>query len=269
MNIKVMIAMHKPYMVPKEDMYLPVHVGCVGKNTINLTEYGVANVTRDDEGDNISYKNPYFCELTAMYYGWKNIEADAIGLVHYRRYFKGFDGSDNKWEKLLTKIEAEYLLENVDMIVPNPRNYYIESLYSHYAHTLDGRHLDVAKDVIKDLKPEYLKYVDQVYESKKGYMFNMFVMKKPLFDQYCQWLFDILFEMEKRIDTKDMDAFSARLFGRVSEILFNVWLQKKIDEKSVSFAEVKVMDMENVNWLKKGGSFLAAKFLGKKYKKSF
>ena len=96
-------------------------------------------------------------------------------------------------------------------------------------------------------------------------MFNMFIMKKEILNEYCKWLFDILFELEKRIDENKYDSFHARFYGRVSELLLDVWIEKN----KVQYKEIKVIDMEKINWIKKGKSFLNAKFFGKKYEKSF
>ena len=96
-------------------------------------------------------------------------------------------------------------------------------------------------------------------------MFNMFIMKKEILNDYCDWLFDILFELEKRADSSKYDSFHARFYGRVSELLLDVW----INTNGYKYKEVKVISMEKVNWWKKGTSFLKAKFLGKKYEKSF
>ena len=79
MNIKIMVAVHKPYWMPTDSVYLPIHVGKEGKADIGFQG--------DNTGDNISSKNSHYCELTAMYWAWKNLEADFVGLVHYRRYF--------------------------------------------------------------------------------------------------------------------------------------------------------------------------------------
>ena len=79
-NIKVIVAAHKKYQMPENEMYIPVQVGAEGKEKIE-------GYTQDNTGDNISSKNPYFCELTGLYWAWKNLDADYKGLVHYRRYF--------------------------------------------------------------------------------------------------------------------------------------------------------------------------------------
>ena len=118
---------------------------------------------------------------------------------------------------------------------------------------------------IEEKCPEYLGEFDKLHKRTSAHMFNMFIMKKEILDEYCTWLFDILFELEKRTDASKYDSFHARFYGRISELLLDVWVNKN----KIKYEEVKVMDMQNVNWLKKGTSFLNAKFTGKKYGKSF
>ena len=79
MNIKILVATHKKYDMPTERIYLPIHVGKAGKESLGYQG--------DDIGDNISWKNTSYCELTGVYWGWKNLQCDYIGLCHYRRYF--------------------------------------------------------------------------------------------------------------------------------------------------------------------------------------
>ena len=83
----------------------------------------------------------------------------------------------------------------------------------------------------------------------------MFVMKKEYFRQYCEWLFDILFELEKRLDISDYSENDARVFGFVSERLLDVW----IDTNQLDYRNLSVEFMEKQNWLKKGGNFLLRK----------
>jgi hypothetical protein len=228
-------------------------------------------IQRDDEGDNISEKNPYYCELTGLYYAWKNLDADVIGLVHYRRYFSmkslSYRKKNGVIESALTHDEAVALLTRADIVVPKKRHYYIESLYSHYAHTLDASHLDKAKEIIAKDYPEYMTALVKTYARSWGYMFNMAIMPKEYLDEYCTWVFDVLEKLEAYINVEELDAFSARLFGRVSEILFNVWVEKKLED-GMSVVECPVVDVEKINWPKKIVGFLQAKFLGKKYKAS-
>lgn len=260
-NIKVVIATHKKYEMPKDKLYIPVQVGKEGKQDLGYQP--------DNDGENISKKNPSFCELTGLYWAWKNINADYIGLVHYRRHFcleKKLPKDVKGRIKCTLKYEqAEKLLEKNDIILPTKRKYYIENLYNHYKHTHYIETLDETKKILEEKYPEYLNEFEKLHIRTSAHMFNMAIMKKKILDEYCEWLFDILFELEKRIDPMKYDNFHARYPGRISELLLDVW----INTKNLKYAEVKVIDIEKVNWIKKIKTFLIAKFIGKKYSKSF
>lgn len=261
-NIKVIVATQKKYQMPEENMYVPVQVGTEGKEKIE-------DYIQDNKGDNISSKNPYFCELTGLYWAWKNLDVDYIGLVHYRRYFTNVKRipkqEEEKFKYILSEDDAQKILESTDIILPKKRKYYIENLYSHYEHTMYIEPLNETRKIIEEKCPEYLEEFDKLHKRTSAHMFNMFIMKKEILNEYCTWLFDILFELEKRIDVTKYDAFHARFFGRISELLLDVWINKN----NLKYEEVKVMNMQKVNWWKKGTSFLKAKFTGKKYEKSF
>ena len=209
----------------------------------------------------LKYENKNECHDITL-----NLKDDYIGLAHYRRHFKG--SKVNKKDlvnSVITLKEVDKIFSNVDIIVPKKRKYYIENLYSHYANTLFVEPLDITRDIIKEKYPKYLKEFDRLKKRTSAHMFNMFIMKKDKLNEYCTWLFDILFELENRVDTSQYDSFHARFYGRVSELLLDVW----INTNDYKYKEVPVISMEKVNWLKKGTSFLKAKFLGKKYEKSF
>ena len=261
-EIKIIIASHKKYQKPVENIYLPVQVGAEGKEKIE-------GYTQDNTGENISTKNPNYCELTGLYWAWKNLNAKYIGLVHYRRYFtecKKIPKKENeKFKIVLTEKQIKEKLKNVDIILPKKRKYYIENLYSHYEHTMYIEPLAETQKIIKEKYPEYLNEFNKLHKRTSAHMFNMFIMKKEILNQYCEWLFDILFELEKRVDVSKFDNFHARFYGRISELLLDVWINKN----NFKYEEVKVIDMQKINWFKKGFSFLMAKFTGKKYEKSF
>ena len=253
MDIKILIATHKDYFMPHDTMYLPIKVG----NKLGNNNYDFQG---DDEGDNISEKNPNFCELTALYWGWKNLKSDYIGLAHYRRHFS-LKHMGTNWESVLTQKQAEYLCQNYNVILPAKRRYWIETIESHYAHTHDGEHLKITRDILLEKYPDYVKTYDKIMKRRSAHMFNMFLMKKSLADQYCTWLFDILFQLEKCINLKEMDPFQARLFGRISEFLLDVWLEtNRLDYKDIGYVQIGPY-----NFWKKVKFFLKAKILGKKY----
>ena len=271
-DIKVIIATHKEYRMPEDKLYLPLHVGAEGKtdeegNPLDL------GYQKDNTGENISELNPSFCELTGLYWAWKNLDADYVGLAHYRRHFMGKGKGKDLFDKVLREKEVRFLIKKgYRVILPKKRNYYIESLYSHYVHTYKAEEIDATRDVINDLYPDYVQAYDEVVKRKSGYMFNMMILPKELMDDYCEWLFNILFELTERVDSSEWSDFQKRYAGRISEIIFNVWLEKKIADdviKKEEIAELPFVYMEKVSKFKKGTAFLKAKFFHKGYEKSF
>ena len=103
--------------------------------------------------------------------------------------------------------------------------------------------------------PEYIPAYDQQMNLTSAHMFNMMVMRGDLFDEYCQWLFNILFAVEQRTDISSYDKVQRRLYGYLSELLLDVWLVTR----GYAYQEQLVRFMERQNWLKKGGSFLLRK----------
>lgn len=256
-DIKIIIATHKKYKMPQDNMYLPLHVGSINKDSIGFT--------RDDTMNNISSKNPYYCELTALYWAWKNLNNDYLGLVHYRRYFSYKRKNKDNFKNILNKEEANKILSVTDVILPKKRHYFIETLYSHYKHTMFIEPLDIVENIISKDYPEYLDYFNKIKIRRSGHMFNMFIMKREIMNEYCTWLFSILKKLEDKVDASIYDDFHKRFFGRISELLLDVYLEKN----NISYKELKVVYMEKIDWVKKGKSFLKAKFKGEKYDKSF
>lgn len=260
----VIVATHKKYKMPSEDIYLPVHVGAFGKDDIGYQ--------RDDEGDNISERNPLYCELTGLYWVWKNVDADYKGLVHYRRYFKGKGKGKNPFDKVLSEKELKFLVNKYDVILPRKRKYYIETLYSHYVHTHFEDELLVTRKIISEKYPNYLGSFDRTMDRTWGYMFNMMIMRSDLLDDYCDWMFDILDDLVGQIDISDRTDFEKRYPGRISEMIFNTWLDYKIKAGELSensIAELPFIYMEKIDYTAKVIAFLKAKFLHKKQEQSF
>lgn len=262
MKIKIIIATHIEYEMPSESIYLPVEVGAKGKNR-------KLGFQKDDEGENISHLNSKFSELTALYWAWKNLDSDVIGLVHYRRHLglKKARGSSIKerLRNVLNKDEVEDLIKEYDLILPKKRNYYIDTLYSHYRNTLYVEPLDKAIEITSKMYPTYKNELRILKKKRSGYMFNMMIGRKSVINDYLEWLFPILFELEKHVGKNQYTDFHARYPGRVSELLFNVWLEKQ----GLKVKEVELVDTEPVMWGKKIGSFLRAKISGEKYGDSF
>lgn len=248
MKIIMLVAAHKAYRMPADPMYLPIHVGKAGKDL----ELGFQG---DDSGENISRKNPSYCELTGIYWAWKNLEADYIGLSHYRRYFRGKRGRD-KWDCILTGAQAQALLRSNDVILPKKRHYYIETVYNQYIHAHPAEPLELALKLVSAQGESYRAAAEEMKHRSWTHIYNMFLMKWEIFDSYCRWLFDILSQVETQIDTSGYSQYDKRVFGFLSERLLDVYLTAN----HIPYREVPVMFMEKQNWLKKGGAFLKRKF---------
>lgn len=250
MDIKIIVATHKKYWMPEDEMYLPVHVGAEGKETIGYTP--------DNTGDNISSKNANYCELTGLYWAWKNLEADYIGLAHYRRHFSNGRFQGEKKERVINKSELEKIISSnavTDIYLPKPRNYWIETNYSQYAHAHHAIDLDTTRKIILVKYPEYIAAYDDSMKRTIGHRFNMFIMKKDKFDEYCEWLFDVLFELENRLDISSYNKNDSRVFGFVSERLLDIWLETK----GYQYKSLPYVFMESQNWFVKGWRFLKRK----------
>ena len=237
--------------MPSDSLYLPVFVGKEIHPDVNKTFQG------DNTGDNISVKNPNYNELTALYWGWNNLEVDGMGLVHYRRYLslKGGKSFDN----ILTMDESKKLLSKYDVILPKRRNYYIETNKSHYLHVHEKEPLEVMTKVIKQDYPEYVPAMEKVFNRTWAHMFNMFIMKKKVLNEYCTWLFDILSKVEDQIDIREYTSYEKRVYGFLSELMLDIWLET---HPEYTTHEVKYVFMEKTNWVKKGGRFLYRRIFG-------
>ncbi len=256
MGIKVIVAAHKDYQMPRDNMYLPMQVGAAGKESIGFL--------RDDTAENISEKNPHFCELTGLYWAWKNLDSEYLGLAHYRRHFAGDKKGKDMDSAVLSSFEATELLKTTDIILPQKRNYVIENLYDHYVHTLCAEPLDVTGEIIREKYPEYYPEFLKLRTRRSAHMFNMFIMKKDVLNSYCQWLFDILFTLEERCHDFKCDDFQARFYGRVSELLLDVFIYTN----KLEYKEVPLYFTEKEDLFKKGMGLIKAKLFGKKYTKS-
>ena len=243
-ELQVVVATHKDYAMPADAVYLPVFVGAALAGGAAVP----AGFRRDDEGENISARNRSWCELTALYWAWKNVKSAAVGLVHYRRHFRGRGGA-------ASGAEICAALETADAILPKERNYFIETTYSQYVHAHHAEDLDLTRRILEERHPGFVAAFDAVMKSTRGHRFNMMVMKRPLFDDYCAWLFDVLFELERRLDISSYSDYDKRVFGFVAERLLDVYVRAK----GVRCAEMPVLHLESQHWPRKIAAFLRRK----------
>jgi exopolysaccharide biosynthesis protein len=265
------VAYHKNYCFSYQDSFFyPLHVGAsLSKENLNYL--------KDNEGENISSKNKNFCELTGIYWMWKNVKADFYGMMHYRRYLilkndKWIEKNFNKFigrsfyinrliniffytdlfqtissDKLFIQKELKYfsehlseLMEKNDVILP--KKIKLEtSVYKHYKKFHIIKHLDLLMEVIKEDYSYLYKYVEK-YIKKSRYMYstNMFIMKKEIFFEYCEFLFDVLFKLESKIMIPN-DVYQTRVFGFLSERLMLPFINYLKYEKKIKIKELHVL----------------------------
>ena len=246
-KLTVLVITHKDYEFPHSACYRPLFVGGSRASSLKNEDF-----YQDNLGINIAEKNSGFCELTGLYWAWKNgvfENNEYVGLVH--------KGLHLKKKQIASESELLTILEKYDAILPRKRNYFIESIYSHYQHAHHIEDLDLTRDVIIELQSEYLESFDAVMQGRKLHLYNMFVMSSEKASEYCHWLFSILFELEQRIDITQYDNYQKRVFGFIAERLFNVWIL--YNQLNVKYLSVVNLDGENL--IKKGLNLLKRKFL--------
>ena len=244
-DIKIFISTHKENIrVPNNKLLYPIQVGSA------IASYRFPKFLHDNDGesDNISDKNASYCELTAQYWVWKNIQADYYGFFHYRRYFsftnKEFptthepfifdevvfpDNSDAHLEEIaLQEVAMREEISKYDFITSRKsQNLSVdETVYEQYANSV-GQYvedIDTVIDIIKSDYPDFVPVMEKYLNGKAGYCCNMFIMKKELFDNYCKWLFDILQKHENRRDIKNYPAAYKRVSGYLAERLCGIYI---------------------------------------------
>lgn len=238
-NIKIFISCHKRCNFLKNKYISPIQVGAA------LSSERFEDMEHDDEGENISILNPMYCELTAQYWAWKNIDADYYGFMHYRRYFSlnsamlpedcfGNIVLDNISDENIKKLGLDE--ENIEKIVPQydiitliPNDLSKLGAKDVYAHAKDNspyhriEDFDEIIEIIQKKYPEYFQAAQKYLKSDKGYFCNMYILKKELFQKYSEWLFDILETHRKSKSFSDYSIDEYRVSGFWAERLWGIF----------------------------------------------
>ncbi len=257
-DINIFVACHKDFYVPENKYLIPVQVGA--KNAAAKLD-----MVADDTGENISELNPYFCELTAQYWAWKNVDCEYYGFFHYRRYFSFADYvgdkkaayGDLEFENITDdvlrrmKLDEAHMAETIkkyDIILPRSARLKYEkstwnTVYKHYKESPqhDIKDLDRTVEIIHDLYPHFDKYVKRALSGKESYFLNMYIMKKKYFFEYCEWLFPILLKFHGETDYKNASAYVTRTPGFIAERLVKVFMLYLEDK----YENLKVLELQN------------------------
>lgn len=237
-TIEIYVATQKMIVNLDSALYQPIQVGCSLGNGIAELPY-----LKDNTLENISFKNASYCELTALYWAWKNSKADIIGLMHYRRYLT-LKKHPASLSDVLGEKDIQSFLMDCDIILPYKDKIFgtVEEQYKTNANIED---FNKVKLIIEKKYPDYLDAFLTVSKADKIYTCNIFIAKKEIMDSYCFWVFDILKELEKEINIQSYSKSQKRVYGYLAERLLNVWvLHERIKVKEVYLynTEEKVSD---------------------------
>lgn len=250
MSEKILVCCHKKDICAAKEPYLPIHVG----KALSDRNLGIIG---DNTGDNISEKNPYYCELTGIYWAWKNLKGvDVVGLCHYRRYFD-FHGKSKWGFPLVECYTSEFNLTELsipDKIVSEirngavvvPKKQVLSPLFIDYSlHHRSEDILKIRKILTDNFDIKYTHSFDKlIFRGNQLRPFNMFIMQWSEFNNYCMWLFQILSELEKVVDLSSYDQYQRRIFGFVAERLLNVYVDANnlplIEKPIICFTDEKM-----------------------------
>ena len=218
MQTKIYIVTHKQTYIPDNECYVPI---VVGNHSVSYD-----NAVYDNTGENISHKNSSYCELTALYWIWKNVQDEGYyGLSHYRRYFLNqYDSNDH----FFNHRKLKQYFRKYDIVLPFPQYWHGQTIGQQLLETSMRQHnFDLIRSSIAKLYPDYLPSYEKVFNSHYASYCNMFILpQKAMLDDYCKWLFDILSEIEKDADLSGASTYESRIYGFISERLLNVWVHK-------------------------------------------
>lgn len=248
--IKLLICYHKPYKLLQDEILTPIHVGrALARKRMDTenSEYQwfLKNMIGDDTGDNISEKNDFYNELTSLYWAWKNYNElgnpDYIGMMHYRRHFilheneidvVSFDGMNEHYfdEINYSPEKLQELLRDCDFVAHIGK---VNNIYKHYLENHRREDLDTVLDILYKLYPEYKEIAEEYFAGNLSNFCNMFIFSRELFFNYCEWIFSILEEFEKRIDTRNKRFF-------ISERLTGVYIAKQMKDRTRKYKVVPI-----------------------------
>ena len=250
-------------------LYIPVRCGAVYDERENVEMLG------DDTGDNISEKRNSFCELTVQYWAWKNVKADYYGLCHYRRYLvfsdKRFEVDEHgkqhvvrKYigqssrelglcdEELMREVIGEYdavVIEPIDIgkvDTPKGRKGTVIEHWKSWSNVIiENSTIDALIRTVQEKKPGFSDALMEYLSNSEYYGFNCFILKRKFFFELCAIEFEILAELEKRLNTEHYSTDMMRTLGFMGEIISGAYIHSLITKRGVKAKNVQFAYFEN------------------------
>ncbi|WP_301008290.1 HAD-IA family hydrolase [Helicobacter sp. UBA3407] len=281
-NVKILVSYHKPSVLFKDEVLTPIHLGRAlskeahkdGKVSDEEYEWLCENMIGDDTGENISHLNRYFNEMTGIYWAWKNYDKlgnpEYIGLCHYRRHFIFDEYVSNfihrkfvNYYPIIENISKHYQsiiqirdfnCQDYDLIIPKKfktTNNSCHSVYEYFAYNgQNTQALNAIQDKICSNKglQEYAHLAKNLAQKQSFYPCNMFIMKKELFFEYCEFVFAILLPLyeEMKESLSSANIWQKRELGFTSEQLTSLFIERQL-QKDRKYKEFEVSFVENPN----------------------
>lgn len=254
-KIKLLICYHKKAPLFKDDILTPIHVGrALAKKRMDANsdnyKWLMTNLIGDDTGENISDRNNSYNEMTALYWAWKNYDAlgnpDYIGLMHYRRHFvlkenvqavyniKDFNSSTYYDMLNYSQEKMQKLVDGCDFLTHIGK---VQNVYKHYIENQRKEDIDLANEILLKKYPEYEDTMKEYYDGDFSNFCNMNIFSKKIFFEYCEWIFSILGEFEKRVDVSEKRFF-------ISERLTGIFIAHLMKDKEKKYKTLPIAFIE-------------------------
>ena len=245
-RVKIFVIGHKKTSVAKSKYLIPLQAGTYDNGEIE-------GMLHDNEGDNISDKNKYYCELTAQYYAWKNIDADYYGFFHYRRYLSLVEKAHKRPHAFYNKIDdklvfklkiddVERVVKGRDVLIPYPEDMHL-SIKNHYLSSpehVNKDAIDHVMEIIIKKNPEMEKDIlFYLHENTCLISKNMYIMSKEFADGYFTFLFDVL----KEYDETYASEILPRTQGFLAERIFAIYFLYKKRTTDLKYAYLQRVDI--------------------------
>lgn len=199
-----------------------LYVGCDKARKLGIDISGKADFY-DDMGENISVKNPIYCEMTAHYWIWKNrmdTNDEYVGVCHYRRMLDISDADLRRMKE-----------HDVDVVLPFPM-FHFPDAGIHHTWYLSDKDWNTMRQVLKELYPEYEVKYEEVFGQPYFYNYNMMIAKKEVFADYCAWVYPILERIEKISNMNHIDR-EDRYMGYICENLMTLYFGYHKDDLKI------------------------------------